>query len=87
MHACACIHNGILLSHKKSETMPCAATSMDLEVITLSELNQMEKDKYHDITYMQNLKNLKNLFTKQKQDSLTRKQTYGCQRRNGLGEG
>ena len=53
--------------------MSCAATSMDLEIIILSELNQMEKDKYHDITYMQNLKNNMNLFTKQKQDSLTQK--------------
>ena len=26
------INNGILLSHKKNETMPCAATWMDLEV-------------------------------------------------------
>ena len=24
---------------------------LDLEIITLSELSQTEKDKYHDITY------------------------------------
>ena len=35
--------------------MPFAATWMDLEIITLSEVSQTEKDKYH-ITYMQNLK-------------------------------
>ena len=30
--------------------MPFAATWMDLEIITLSEVSQKEKDKYHDIT-------------------------------------
>ena len=29
---------------------------MDLEIITLSEASQKEKDKYHDTTYMWNLK-------------------------------
>ena len=39
-------HNGILLSHKKSEIMPLAATWMDLEVTIRSEVSQTEKDKY-----------------------------------------
>ena len=30
-------HNGVLLSHKKIEMMPFAATWMDIEVIILSE--------------------------------------------------
>jgi len=47
------IHNGILLSHKKNEVMPFAATWMDLEVIIVNEVS--EKDKYH-ITYMWNQK-------------------------------
>ena len=34
----------------------CAATWICVENITLSEINQREKDKY-DITYMWNLKN------------------------------
>ena len=46
VHIC----HGILLSHKKNETMPSATTWMDLEVITLSEVNQTEKDKYHMIS-------------------------------------
>ena len=46
------IYNGIFLIHKKNENMPFAATWMDLEFITLSEVSQKEKDKdkYHMIS-------------------------------------
>ena len=44
------IHNGILLSHKKNEIMPFAATWMKLETLILSEVSQKEKDKYHMIS-------------------------------------
>ena len=40
------IYNGILLSHRKDETMPIAAIWLHLEVITLNEVSQKEKDKY-----------------------------------------
>ena len=43
------IYNGMLLSHEKNEIMPFAATCMDLEMITLSEVSHTEKDKYHMI--------------------------------------
>ena len=35
---------------KKHEIMPFAATGMDLEILILSELTQIEKDKYHMIS-------------------------------------
>ena len=35
---------------KKNEIMPFAATWMDLEIMTLSEVSQTEKDKYHMIS-------------------------------------
>ena len=44
------IHNGILLSHEKSEIMPFVATWMDLEITILSEVSQKKKDKYHMIS-------------------------------------
>ena len=43
------IYDGILLVHKKNEIMPFAATWIDLEIITLSEVSQAKKDKYYMI--------------------------------------
>ena len=41
------MHNGLLL---RNDISPFAATSMDLEGITLNEISQAEKDKYWMIT-------------------------------------
>ena len=40
---------------KKNKIAPFAAMWMDPEIIIQSEINQMEKDKYH-ITYVWNLR-------------------------------
>ena len=50
------IYNGILLNHKENEIMAFAATWMQLEILILSKVNQKEKDKYHMISHMWNLK-------------------------------
>ena len=44
------IYNGKLLSYKKNEIVPSAATWMDLEFPKLSKVSQKEKDKYHIIS-------------------------------------
>ena len=38
------VHNGVLLSRKKNEIMPLAATWMDLESIILSEVSQRKRN-------------------------------------------
>ena len=41
----------------KNEIWPFATTWMELEDITLSEISQSEKDRYHMILLMWNLRN------------------------------
>ena len=43
-------HSGILLSRVKDKTMPSAATWMDPEVITRSEVSQTKKGKDRTIS-------------------------------------
>jgi len=45
------VYDGILLSHKKNETMPFVAAWMQLEVIILSEIREREKQIPYDVTY------------------------------------
>ena len=57
---------------KKNEIMPFAATWIDLEIIILSEVSQKDKDKYHMLSHMWNLKTDTNeLIYKTETDSQT----------------
>ena len=49
---CVCVYDGILLSHKKNEFLPYAATWMDLEGVMLSERIQTERQMSYDFIYM-----------------------------------
>ena len=40
---------------KKNKIMPFAATWIELETVTLSEVSQKEKDKYHVLSHIWNL--------------------------------
>ena len=41
---------------EKNEIIPFAATWMNLEIFILNKVCQTEKNKYHDIAYVWNLK-------------------------------
>ena len=51
------IYDGILLNHKKNHILSFAKMWMELGSIMLSEISQSEKDKYHIISLMENLRN------------------------------
>ena len=69
---------------KKNEIMPFAATWMDLESVIMSEISQTEKEKYHMITHIWNLKrNSMNELTKQKQTHRLREQINGSRGKVG----
>ena len=81
---------GILLNHKKEQQkikqnkiVPFAATQMDLEIIILSK---SEKDQYHMISHMWNLKYDTNELI-EKQTLRHREQTCDCRAGRRLRDG
>ena len=76
-----CIHTMVYYSAiKKIEILAFAATWIDLEIITLSEISQKEKDKYHMISLIGKI--LKD-NTNEPELSPERKQTYGPKEERG----
>ena len=66
--------------------MPFAATWMNLEITVLREVSHTEKDKYHDITYKQNLKyNTDELICKTEAGSQTQKTDLCLPKEKGRG--
>ena len=65
--------HGILFIHKKNEILPFAAKWMDLEGIMLSEISQIEKEKYCIISHISHTKNIKRISecSKKKKSRLT----------------
>ena len=80
VHIC----NGILLSNKKNEIMPFAATQMDLEMIMLSELRQRKINViwYHLYVESKKKKGTNEVICKTETESHTA-QTYGYQKGGG----
>ena len=53
MCICECVYVYMYYSTiKKNEIIPFAVIWMDLEIITLSEVSQTEKDKYYVISFI-----------------------------------
>jgi len=80
------IYNGILLTIRKNEIMPFAATWMDLQIIIISEGGQMEKDKYHMIALIcwNLIKMIIKLIYKTEADSDFKKLMVGEMLRGGI---
>ena len=58
--------------------MPSAETWVELEILILNEIRQKEKDKYHMISQMWNLKYGKNDIYKRETDHSHGEETCGC---------
>ena len=72
----------------KKEIMPFAATWIDQEIIILSKVSQTEKDKYHVIIYVGNLKyDTNELIYETETDSQTKRTDLWLPRGKGYGGG
>ena len=80
------VYNRILLSHKKNEIMPSAATRMQLEMLILSGISQKERQIPYYTPYMENIKHGTNEPISQNRKRLRhREEIGGCQSRGGRG--
>ena len=72
------IYNGTLLSHKKNEILPFAATWMDSEGIMLSEISQREKDKYCMISLIHGIQKIQQTseYNRKEADTQTQRRNY-----------
>ena len=78
-HTYTYTHAGVLLSHK-NETLPFAATKMQLEIIILGEIRQKKERQIPcDITYTWSLKHGTNEPVYATETDSHREQTCGCQ--------
>ena len=64
---------------KKNKIMPFIATWINLEIVTLSEVSQIQKDKYNNYMWNLKIKGTDELIYQQKQSYRCRKQNYGYQ--------
>ena len=71
---------------KKNKILPFAATWLDLECLTLSEISQTEEDKYSMISHVCGISKIiqMNVHAKQKQTQETNSQLL---KGRGMGEG
>ena len=80
-------HAGVLLSHK-NETLPFAATKMQLGIIILGEISQKKERQIPcDITYTRSLKPGTNESVCATETDSHREQTCGCQGQGAAEEG
>ena len=72
-------------AERKEELLPFTTAWMDLESIMLSEISQVVKDRYHDLTCKWNLTNKTNKQAKQNQRHGNKEHTESDQRCGGNG--
>ena len=79
------IYNGMPLSYIKKRMKKCssifaafAAIQMQLEIITLSEVNKKEKDKYHTISLVCGIQTMTQMNLSMKQKHRQREEAGAC---------
>ena len=80
------VYNEILLIHRKGHIMSFVTIWMDLEIVTLSDASDRERQMSYDTAYVWNLKNgTDELICKTEVESQCRKHTVVIRVERGLG--